>query len=553
MLAFIKPFSCLCYIVFLSACSAKNYCGSNYCNNTKQHTLCQYQSSDPARHCVEYEKTIRTAKEKQAILDKLNSRRNKVAGGEIRSLPAAENMMKLEWNEELELSAQRWANQCVKHSSPDIKDTCRDLVSMSVEQNIATIYGEAPGLTPLALVDVWYMELLNINASVLPRYKKSKDAGYSHYDYFTQLVWAKSKQVGCGGVKFKERLQDLGNDKKRAVYRLVCNFAPAGNIINQTVYDDGPPCSRCPDATCDSVYKALCVRKTPSLTTATERIEFEPTTNIFRRKDHKILKLTEKTANIEDEDIITPFDYLRDHVHDFVRPALATSTKKVSSKSCKDTFAIDDFVELLKNKLSTDPMFKDLLQSSPISTERSDNGYTDALALIGKIYSKSVSSPTTKTPNRDYVNSTLLVDLVEAVIFRNSDKPKITQEMLKFTLPEIDVSPVKIQAELAEVKENADFTGNLFFPVDIEDNENAVTTEIYDEVTSPSLPEHALGDLRRSKVTKDFIDEILDSEFVTESTTKVIFVSPDYLNLYKGRSSMKKFLEEIGERKRPIV
>lgn len=32
-----------------------------------------------------------------------------------------------EWNKELELSAQRWANQCVKHSVPDIKDTCRDL------------------------------------------------------------------------------------------------------------------------------------------------------------------------------------------------------------------------------------------------------------------------------------------------------------------------------------------------------------------------------------------------------------------------------------------
>ncbi|KAI5646496.1 cysteine-rich secretory protein family domain-containing protein [Phthorimaea operculella] len=506
------------------ACSAKNYCGSNYCNNTKQHTLCRYQNSDPARHCVEYEKTIRTAKEKQAILDKLNSRRNKVAGGEIRSLPSAENMMKLEWNEELELSAQRWANQCVKHSSPDIKDTCRDLGSMPVGQNIATIYGEAPGLTPLALVDVWYMELLNVNASVLPRYKKSKDAGYSHYDYFTQLVWAKSNQVGCGGVKFKERLQDLGNDKKRAVYRLVCNFAPAGNVVNQTVYDDGPPCSRCPDETCDSVYKALCVRRPPPLTTQTERIEFELTTNIFRRKDHKAIKLPEKTTDIEDEDFITPFDYLKDHMHDFVRPALATTTKKVTSKSCKDTFAIDDFVELLKNKLSTDPMFKDLLQSSPTSTEHADNGFTDALALIGKIYSKTVASPTTQAPNRDYVNSTLLVDLVEAVIFRNSDKPKITQDMLKFTLPEIDVSPVKIQAELAQIKENADFTGHLFFPEDVEDSEHIDTTEVYDEATNPSLPEHPYGDLRRSKVTKDFLDEILDSDIVTETLYHTLYI-----------------------------
>ena len=41
---------------------------------------------------------------------------------------------------------------------------------MPVGQNIATIHGDAPGLTPLALVDVWYMELLNINSTTLSRY-----------------------------------------------------------------------------------------------------------------------------------------------------------------------------------------------------------------------------------------------------------------------------------------------------------------------------------------------------------------------------------------------
>lgn len=34
-----------------------------------------------------------------------------------------------EWNDELQKSAQRWANQCVKHRAPDIKDVCRDLGS----------------------------------------------------------------------------------------------------------------------------------------------------------------------------------------------------------------------------------------------------------------------------------------------------------------------------------------------------------------------------------------------------------------------------------------
>lgn len=35
---------------------------------------------------------------------------------------------------------------------------------------------------------------------------RSSEVGQSHYDYFTQLVWADSKEVGCGGVKFKVRV-----------------------------------------------------------------------------------------------------------------------------------------------------------------------------------------------------------------------------------------------------------------------------------------------------------------------------------------------------------
>ncbi|CAH0725243.1 unnamed protein product, partial [Brenthis ino] len=81
----------------------------------------------PSNNCGDYESLITTVKEKQDVLDKLNSRRSKIASGEIRSLPSAENMMKLIWNDELELFAQRWADQCVKSSSYNETDSCRDL------------------------------------------------------------------------------------------------------------------------------------------------------------------------------------------------------------------------------------------------------------------------------------------------------------------------------------------------------------------------------------------------------------------------------------------
>ena len=54
---------------------------------------------------------------KTAILDKHNELRRRVAKGEETNglnggQPAAGNMKKMVWNEELETVAQRWADQC---------------------------------------------------------------------------------------------------------------------------------------------------------------------------------------------------------------------------------------------------------------------------------------------------------------------------------------------------------------------------------------------------------------------------------------------------------
>ena len=53
-----------------------------------------------------------SAAAKAAILDKHNELRRRVAKGEETAQPAAANMKMMEWNEELETVAQRWADQC---------------------------------------------------------------------------------------------------------------------------------------------------------------------------------------------------------------------------------------------------------------------------------------------------------------------------------------------------------------------------------------------------------------------------------------------------------
>ncbi|XP_035438746.2 uncharacterized protein LOC118268386 [Spodoptera frugiperda] len=551
---------------FLSICIAKDYCGSDYCNNSKQHTLCKYRSKEPASHCTAYEKTILSENDKINILDKINSRRNKIAAGEIRSLPPAGSMMKLVWNRELEVSAQRWADQCVKHNVPDIQDTCRDLGKVSVGQNIATIHGNSPGLTPLSLVDVWYMELLNINSSILSRYVPSSDTGLSHYDYFTQLMWEETNQVGCGGVKFKERLEDEISTRYRIIYRLVCNFAPAGNLRNRSVYSTGVPCSRCPfDGICDPIHKALCSHN-PAVINRDDNVvstdsdllmRQHTTTEIEKLKETDVIntvteyysdstEFTEKSTsdNTVQTETFTPFDYFS-HLYDYRRQMITSCTKH---NLCKDII-IDDFVELLKKKLSNDPLIKNLLitTTSPALSTYSESTFTDIgmAVFVNKVYSKKTSPSTRKITTSDCVNSTFLVDLIEAVIFRNSERVSTSDEYNTNSQTVPSVKAVKVQAELAEAKQNADFTGHYFFPEEDEDSDIETTEPYYDDVNLP-VSDLVLEDLKMSTITNDFLDDILESDISVESTTTLVTLSPDNINLYKsGYGVMKKFLQNI--------
>lgn len=131
---------------------------------------------------------------------------------------------------------------------------------------------------------------------------------------------------------------------------------------------------------------------------------------------------TRNVSDSNDEDNLTPFDYFA-HLHEFTRQQLSTVSTE-STVPCKDVLAVDDFVRLLKKKLSADPMLKELLHTSkmPGQNGNTDGTYTDVsvAALVSRIYSRKTLHTTTKPPESDYLNSTLLVDLVEAVIFRSA-------------------------------------------------------------------------------------------------------------------------------------
>nr|XP_034829521.1 cell wall protein PRY3-like [Maniola hyperantus] len=530
-----------CWINYSQCEIINKYCSSEFCDNSKQHIMCKFQSPGPAGDCLNYGKLIKNKEEKQNVLDRVNGRRNKVASGEIRSLPPAENMLKLEWSDELEVFAQRLADQCISDVSRST-DWCHDLANTSVGQAIGTIYGDAPGLTAPTLVDLWYMELLNINATYLPRYTPSSLTPLQHLDYFTQLIWAESSKVGCGGVKFKEINMESKEKRNRTVYRLICNFAPSGNIIGQAVYTDGVPCSRCPyDGHCDSEYKYLCssYSHTTVMTRTNRNDNFQLTKaynhNIFNRtnlnnfakvtEEAKNTEVTESTKSNENQNITIPdstadyetsFDILS-HLFDLTSTH-SSSNLKPTTLSCKDVLAVDEFIELLKNKLNNDQSLKDLLISTS-NASTPDPSFTDrtVAAIVNQLYSKKETTTISKSTHEESINSTLLADLVEAVIFRHSDKFSTAEGTSQYSQIAPNVSPIKIKAELAEIQENTEFTGHFFFPE--EEEKQPETTEIYDDLESLQISEISLeiDDLKKNRETKDFLDEILELDFMTES------------------------------------
>ncbi|XP_050343838.1 uncharacterized protein LOC126769244 [Nymphalis io] len=213
-----------------------DYCGAKMCAHTNSHTFCHYPPG-PSPSCMGYIESELSPKEKARVLARLNRRRSDAARG-IRGLPTAGDMLKLRWVNELAREAQRWADQCRPPSTPELHDDCRDLYSISVGQCVASVVGEAPGLRPETMVDLWYTQSMSYNGNVTS-YKPSHK---SNYNDFAQIVWSRTYMVGCGRSKFMIPWRG----RHRTVERLVCNFAPRGPAARRALWSPAAPAAACP-------------------------------------------------------------------------------------------------------------------------------------------------------------------------------------------------------------------------------------------------------------------------------------------------------------------
>nr|P10736.1 RecName: Full=Venom allergen 5.01; AltName: Full=Allergen Dol m V-A; AltName: Full=Antigen 5 form 2; Short=Ag5-2; AltName: Full=Cysteine-rich venom protein; Short=CRVP; AltName: Allergen=Dol m 5.01; Flags: Precursor [Dolichovespula maculata]AAA28301.1 antigen 5 precursor [Dolichovespula maculata] len=211
-------------IINLSFGETNNYCKIKCRKGI--HTLCKFGTSmkpNCGRNVVKAYGL--TNDEKNEILKRHNDFRQNVAKGlETRGKPGpqppAKNMNVLVWNDELAKIAQTWANQCDFNH-----DDCRNTAKYQVGQNIAISSTTATQFDrPSKLIKQWEDEVTEFNYKV-----GLQNSNFRKVGHYTQMVWGKTKEIGCGSIKYIE-------DNWYTHY-LVCNYGPGGNDFNQPIYE----------------------------------------------------------------------------------------------------------------------------------------------------------------------------------------------------------------------------------------------------------------------------------------------------------------------------
>ena len=166
--------------------------------------------------------------------------------------PAAADMMKLAWDDELAYVAQAHANQCeFAHDC----NQCRQVDSFSVGQNLFMTMSSAYDLTPnwTLAIQSFYDEISDAPTSLVSRFQSGLTPG-KMYGHFSQVVWAQTWKVGCGFTAFKAKSSRFATETQ-----YTCNYGPAGNFHSMPMYKAGRALSQCPGNTRPARdFPALC-------------------------------------------------------------------------------------------------------------------------------------------------------------------------------------------------------------------------------------------------------------------------------------------------------
>ncbi|KAH7955504.1 CRISP/Allergen/PR-1 [Rhipicephalus sanguineus] len=209
------------------------------------HTACQR----PAPWCKVNASGVDAA-ERTLILKLHNDYRSQVAQGRLPGFPAAADMQELLWDDEMADVAQALASLCVPPGGRLEHDKVEDRFTTRFKttgQNLGLQFSSHPVTGPdwKPVVDGWFNEYVDYPPNFVagfPRNPTRKPTGH-----FTQVIWAKSRYVGCGYAYYIATGTALPHMRK-----YTCNYYDGGNVVTRPVYQSGATCSACPSSTqCD--------------------------------------------------------------------------------------------------------------------------------------------------------------------------------------------------------------------------------------------------------------------------------------------------------------
>lgn len=219
----------------------------------RKHIMCLRENncSIIAERCSNYIKTSIgfDKSEKEQIVHLHNDLRNKIALGLKKpALPAASNMRKLVWHQELADVTQCYVNACPQKYKLNV---CLDLHGAKIVTNEVNI---AFSNHLENWVSLWFNEQYNFKNIYSNLYETS----------FPQLIWAETQYIGCGKIIYFS-----GPHASKMIF-VVCSYLPGGKINGLRIYKKGKATTNCPDdSEPDLEYKGLCAAKS-------SRMDFDP-------------------------------------------------------------------------------------------------------------------------------------------------------------------------------------------------------------------------------------------------------------------------------------
>ena len=221
----------------------------DYCNEKiygKDHTMCKYADGKASTCGNVMSRGITDQSIKDSIVKKHNELRSKVANGDETNgvgggQPTASNMRSMVWSDELAKIAQRWTDQCNFGHDANRRTKKHDSVGQNAWKGWSTQNKPgAPNAKDLSkAVQGWYDEVKDFPPGNVGAFSKAGATGM--IGHYTQVVWAKSYEVGCGYIHYP--------DGSWNAEMFICNYGPGGNWLGAPVYDVGVPGSECPSGT----------------------------------------------------------------------------------------------------------------------------------------------------------------------------------------------------------------------------------------------------------------------------------------------------------------